>query len=146
MRGAASAPRRVGPGFALAAFVLSGAFGNLANAVYYRAAHDSIGASTSVFGLVGFLAGLEAWRRSRLDLPWRGAWVALGGAVGLLAMLGAGGPKVDFGAHLFGLLAGGILGIPIGFALPRPPRPLVQWILGGTAVMAVLYCWGLALD
>jgi hypothetical protein len=38
------------------------------------------------------------------------------------------------------------LGIPVGFALPRPPRTLVQWIFGSIAFVALLYCWGLALD
>jgi hypothetical protein len=41
---------------------------------------------------------------------------------------------------------GGALGIPVGFALSRPPGPVAQWILGGAALMTVLYCWGLALD
>jgi membrane associated rhomboid family serine protease len=64
----------------------------------------------------------------------------------LLAMLGTTGDRVDLWAHLFGLLVGAALGIPVGFALPRPPRPLVQWIFGSVAFLAVFYCWGLALD
>jgi membrane associated rhomboid family serine protease len=72
--------------------------------------------------------------------------VPIGAGLAILAMLGTAGERVDLWAHLFGLLVGGALGIPVGFALPRPPKPLVQWIVGGTTLLAVLYCWGLALD
>lgn len=116
----AALTHRTGPGLALLGAIVSGALGNLANALYYGTRHDSIGASTAVFGVVGLLSGLEAWRRHRLAIPWRGPWVPLGSGLAMLAMLGAGGGRVDFGAHVFGLLSG------IGIGLAAAPIIRVQ--------------------
>jgi membrane associated rhomboid family serine protease len=136
----------LGAGVGCALVLLSGAGGNLANALFQSSHHVSVGASTAVFGAVGLLSGLAVARRRRQQSLRRHAWVPIGAGLAILAMLGTTGARVDLWAHLFGLLVGGVLGIPVGFALRRPPGPLTQWILGGTAFMAVLYCWGLALD
>jgi membrane associated rhomboid family serine protease len=136
----------LGAGVGCALVLLSGAGGNLANALFQSSHHVSVGASTAVFGAVGLLSGLGVARRRRQRSLRRHAWVPIGAGLAILAMLGTTGTRVDLWAHLFGLLVGGALGIPVGFALSRPPRPLVQWVLGGAALMAVLYCWGLALD
>jgi membrane associated rhomboid family serine protease len=142
----ASLAGRVGVGVALAGALLSGAVGNLADAIHHQTGHNSIGASTAVFGVVGLLCGIEAWRRRRLALPWRGAWVPIGAGAGLLAMLGSGGGEVDFGAHVYGLLAG----MGIGFLVaprvsPEPPNLRVQIQLGfaSVAVLAGAWVWGL---
>jgi membrane associated rhomboid family serine protease len=136
----------LGPGVGCALVLLSGAGGNLANALFQSSHHVSVGASTAVFGAVGLLSGLAVARRRRQQSTRRHAWVPVGAGLAILAMLGTTGTRVDLWAHLFGLLVGGALGVPVGFALRRPPGSLVQWILGGTALIAVLYCWGLALD
>ena len=136
----------LGAGVGCALVLLSGAGGNLANALFQSSHHVSIGASTAVFGAVGLLSGLAVARRRRQQSLRRHPWVPIGAGLAILAMLGTAGARVDLWAHLFGLLVGGALGIPVGFALPRPPGPVVQWILGGAALTAVLYCWGLALD
>jgi len=60
-------------------------------------------------------------------------------------MLGSGGERVDIGAHLFGLLVGAALGIPIAWVAPRPPGLLIQWACGTVAVAVLVYCWILAL-
>jgi membrane associated rhomboid family serine protease len=136
----------LGAGAGCALVLLSGAGGNLANALFHNSHHVSVGASTAVFGAVGLLSGLAVARRRRQESLRRHAWVPVGAGLAILAMLGTAGARVDLWAHLFGLLVGGALGIPAGFALPRPPGPVAQWILGGAALIAVLYCWGLALD
>jgi membrane associated rhomboid family serine protease len=142
----ASLAGRVGAGLAFGCAVASGALGNLANAMAYDDAHDSIGASTAVFGVLGLLSGLEAWRRRRLALPWQGAWLPLGAGLGVLAMLGAGGGRVDFGAHLFGLLAGMLLGLAMApWVSPRRPGPAVQLAAGLLALIAILGAWARAL-
>jgi membrane associated rhomboid family serine protease len=136
----------LGAGVGCALALLSGAGGNLLNALFHGSHHASVGASTAVFGAVGLLSGLAVarrWRQQSRGRPW---WVPVGAGLALLAMLGTTGERVDLWAHLFGLLVGGALGIPVGFALPRPPETLVQWIFGSIAFVALLYCWGLALD
>jgi membrane associated rhomboid family serine protease len=137
---------RLGLGFALLSFVVSGALGNLANAVYYGAAHSSVGASTGVFGLVGVLAGLAAWQRHQRFPRRRGAWVAFGAGLGVVAMLGGPGPKVDFSAHLFGLAAGALTGIALAFPLASRPRPGPAAQLAAAAISAalVLGAWRMA--
>ena len=137
---------RLGIGIALLCFVTTGALGNLANAIYYGSAHGSVGASTGVFGLVGILAGLAAWRRHQTASPGRGPWVALGAGLALVAMLGGNGPRVDFSAHLFGLaagsLAGGLLAIP--FANRPRPGPIGQAVAGLVAMTLLVGTWLLA--
>ena len=136
----------LGAGVGCALVLLSGAGGNLVNALFQGSHYVSVGASTAVFGAVGLLSGLSAARNRRQRSPGRPLWVPLGAGLAILAMLGTAGERVDLWAHLFGLLVGGALGIPVGFALPRPPTSVVQWILGSAALMVLLYCWVLALD
>lgn len=142
--GAVCGPLGAGVGCALV--LLSGAGGNLANALFQGSHHVSVGASTACFGAVGLLSGLAVAQRRQQASTGRPWWVPVGAGLALLAMLGTGGERADLWAHFFGLLVGAALGIPVGFALPRPPRPLVQWISGSAAILLVLYCWGLALD
>jgi membrane associated rhomboid family serine protease len=113
---------RLGIGFGLLAFIVTGTFGNLANDLYYGFDHRSIGASTGVFGLVGVLSGLAAWRRHQIAPAGRGAWVAFGAGLGIVAMLGSGGPHIDVSAHVFGMIVGGIAGMLV--AIPLATRPL----------------------
>lgn len=135
----------LGPGQASALVLLTGASGNLANALVHGSAHVSVGASTSVFGAVGMLGGLGLARRSRKKAPRRRAWVPVAAALALLAMLGAGGERVDVLAHLFGFLFGGVLGLLFAFVTPRPPGLRIQWACGSVAAAVLIYCWTLAL-
>jgi membrane associated rhomboid family serine protease len=136
----------LGAGVGCALALLSGAGGNLLNAIFHGSQHASVGASTAVFGAVGLLSGLAVarrWRHQSRGRPW---WVPIGAGLALLAMLGTTGERVDLWAHLFGLLVGGALGIPAGFAMPHPPKTAVQWLCGSIAFAMLFYCWGLALD
>lgn len=134
---------RLGLGLALACFVATGAVGNLADAVYHRAAHSTVGASTGVFGLVGVLTGLAAWRRHQRGARGRGAWVALGAGLALVAMLGGAGPKIALAAHLFGLGTGALAGIALAYPLARRPRPgttaQLTAVLASAAAMALAW-------
>ena len=135
----------LGAGVGCALVLLSGAGGNLLNALLQGSHHVSVGASTAVFASVGLLSGLSVARRRQRRWPGRPWWVPIGAGLALLAMLGTTGDRVDLWAHLFGLLVGGVLGVPVGFALARPPTAVVQWLFGSAALMVLVYCWGLAL-
>jgi rhomboid protease GluP len=137
---------RLGIGVAVLCFVTSGTLGNFANALYYGSAHSSIGASTGVFGLVGVLAGLAAWQRHLTAPPGRGAWVAFAAALGIVAMLGSGGPRVDFSAHLFGLAAGAATGLLLAAPFATRPRPtvLAQGLSGAAALALLFLAWSYA--
>jgi membrane associated rhomboid family serine protease len=134
---------RLGLGLAFACFVVTGTLGNLADALYHGAAHSSIGASTGVFGLVGVLAGLAAWRRHQRAGRRRGAWVALGAGLAIVAMLGGAGPRIDLAAHLFGLAVGSAAGLALAFPLARRPRPgaPVQAFATLASVAAIALAW-----
>jgi rhomboid protease GluP len=134
---------RLGLGLALACFVVTGTLGNLADAVYHGSGHSSIGASTGVFGLVGVLAGLAAWRRHQRATRRRGAWVALGAGLAIVAMLGGAGPKIDVAAHLFGLAVGSLAGLALAFPLARRarPGPIVQGLAALFCAAALALAW-----
>lgn len=136
--------RGLGPGLGGALVLLAGAGGNLVNALLHGSLHVSVGASTSVFGAIGVLGGLSVARRHRRRTRGRRIWIPITAGFALLAMLGT-GERVDLSAHLFGLLGGGLLGTVMAFAVPRRPGLRVQWTLGSAALVAVLYCWALAL-
>jgi len=138
---------RLGIGVAVLSFVVTGTLGNLANALYYGSAHSSVGASTGVFGLVGVLAGLAAWQRHQTAPPGRGAWVAFAAGLAIVAMLGSGGPRVDFSAHLFGLAAGGLTGLLLAAPFAVRPRlnPLAQAFAAASAFAILVSAWRYAL-
>ena len=87
----------------------TGIIGNLVNAFLYRTGHLSVGASTAVFGAIGILAAHQFFKKFRLRGHRMRAWLPLAGGVALLGMLSS-GEHVDLTAHLFGFVAGMILG------------------------------------
>jgi membrane associated rhomboid family serine protease len=174
---ASAVQRRLGAGGAALAVLATGVAGNLANAFYHQLTgtqHASLGASTAVFGAIGLLAATQLV----LDRPARGAgagnarsrWIQAAGPIvggfALLGALGAGGERTDLGAHLFGFLAGVVLGLAVAFPLRRAtltvdvasgqhghevalgagaPRRWVQTTLGAIAAAIVVVSWQLAL-
>jgi membrane associated rhomboid family serine protease len=134
-----------GLGFGGALVLCAGALGNLGNAFVQAPTHSSIGASTAVFGALGLLVG-HALTQPRAARRARPAWMPIGAALALLAMLGSEGERVDLWAHGFGLAAGVALG---AVAAQLPARRLVSPALqsiAGALTMAVIACaWWLAL-
>lgn len=138
--------RSIGLGCAAALVLLAGAAGNLANAYFQGPPHISVGASTAVFGAIGLLCSLHTARlhqrkrhRNRFLLP-------LGAGMALLAMLGTGGgQRIDLWSHLFGFLAGGLLGFSTLPLVLRPPGSLAQWTAGSAALIVITACWALAI-
>ncbi len=134
-------------GFAPAVFLtmFGGALGNVLN-VFLRYGHVvSLGYSTALFASIGALSGIMAREaaireRRKAILP-----LAAGGA--LLAMLGTGGERTDYLAHIFGLSAGFILGLLARLtgrldSLGRPVRVL----LALASFTAPVICWLWALS
>jgi membrane associated rhomboid family serine protease len=140
--------RRLGDGRGPFAFVLGGSLGNLLNALWYRAGHASIGASTAVFAAVGVLAATQvSVDRSTEKGPrrWLERAAPVVGGIALLGMLGA-SPHTDLLAHLFGLIAGLALGVPLHFmrAVSRPSSAAAQIAYAALTALLVLGSWWLA--
>jgi membrane associated rhomboid family serine protease len=140
--GAASG--QLGVGVAGLVVLLAGALGNLANALLQGSPHNSVGASTAIFGAVGILGSLALIRRRRATGNKRRAWIAIAAALALLGMLGAGGGRVDVMAHLLGFIVGGFLGVPSAFVFPRPAGLAIQWTCGAATLAVIVSCWVLA--
>jgi membrane associated rhomboid family serine protease len=142
---------RLGTGLTWLAIVISGALGNAINAWGYRGeTHDSIGASTACFGALGILVGMELTARLR-DAHGRSLWqlvLPVGAGLGLLAYLGVGdeGKNIDYMAHCWGFLAGGVMGIlAAACRLKERTPPAAQPLAATLAFALVAGAWLLAL-
>jgi rhomboid protease GluP len=137
--------RALGPGVGLFLILLSGAGGNLLDALLRGPGYIGIGASTAVFGACGVLGAMQMTRLRRGRVAgWR-AWAPIAAALGLLAFLGA-SPEADVIAHLFGFFVGALLGGAAGVGLRRPPGAPVQKALLFTTGLVVAGSWFLALS
>ncbi len=136
----------LGSGVAWAGILGAGAAGNLLNACLRTSNHNSVGASTAVFGALGMIAACAWLRRRRLQGPILARWAPLVGAVVLLGYLGAGGARTDVAAHVTGFLSG----LAIGALFGKPSDRLIlarrtQLALGLAALAAVALAWARAL-
>jgi membrane associated rhomboid family serine protease len=140
----------VGSGVAWSAAFTAGFLGNLVNAWLHGVGHRSVGASTMVFGALGCLIAYEWRRRTRLAmrLSRRLAPPLLG--LVMLGLYGVGDARTDVGAHVWGMLSGGVLGGLIGASLamrrgslPWPTSVQVLAALG--TLLALAGAWTLAL-
>jgi membrane associated rhomboid family serine protease len=136
--------QEIGVGRAWLALVVSGALGNLLNALLQPATHASIGASTGVFGLLGVLMGVQ-WRKppsargSRLR-RWAPPIV---GAV-FLGFLGTAGVRTDVLAHVSGAAAGLGLGLT-GPLFSTRSGPVTRGLAAPGALAVLVLAWWLAL-
>ena len=138
--------RELGSGLAWSLLLGAGALGNMVNAYVQSPEHSSIGASTTVFGAVGILAGLSLVRyRQQLHRRWP---LPVASALALLALLGTEGKNTDLGAHLFGFLFGICLGLVTECLLGRYGRPgrLLNFLLGLQSAVVVVAAWWAALE
>lgn len=139
--------RRLGVGLGTLAVLLSGILGNLMNALWYSSGHRSIGASTAVFGAVGVLATVQMLLNRNQELGKMATWKPVVGGIALLGLLGAGGANTDVLAHLFGFLAGLVIGTGAGMLIRHRSTQLSPWIQVSLATLSgilVLGSWGLA--
>jgi membrane associated rhomboid family serine protease len=136
--------RELGSGLSWSLLLASGILGNLANACLQRPSHNAVGASTAVFGAVGILAALNMVRHRRLQRRWL---LPVAAALALLAILGTEGKNTDLGAHLFGFVFGGLLGLGAELLVGRYGRPgwLLNFLLAVLSALVVLGAWWAAL-
>ena len=130
---------QLGPGVGLWLLLLAGAGGNALTAVAHGAHHNSVGASTAMFGAIGILAATRVVSRGRRPAA-RKLWMVVAASLALFALLGT-SPDADLLAHLFGLLLGGVIGLATAAALPRPLRPPAQWVLAVAVLALVVGAW-----
>ncbi len=119
--------------------VATGIIGNTANAFLYREGHFSIGASTAVFGAIGILCAQQFFKKFRVTGYRLKAWLPLGGGLALLGILGS-GQHSDIMAHLFGFLAGIILGGFYALLIKKPAKQAWQFV----CLVAVLIVFAVA--
>jgi membrane associated rhomboid family serine protease len=137
----------LGAGFTAFCVLLAGAGGNLLNAMVRPPFHDSIGASTALFGAIGLMAALrQNWRERGGSLRFR-FWVPVAAGLMLLTLLGVSGERTDILAHVFGFLAGVCLGIIVFVLKNRRPDVMgAQWqatamtfaLIGAAWITAIL--------
>lgn len=133
--------RELGSGLAWSLLLGAGALGNLANAGLQSSNHSSVGASTAVFGAVGTLAALSMVRyKHNLRKRWM---LPVAAALALLALLGTEGKNTDLGAHLFGFIYGGCLGLITEYLINRYGRPgrILNALLALSSIIIVLAAW-----
>jgi rhomboid protease GluP len=139
--------RRLGDGRGPFAFVLGGSLGNVFNALWYHVGHASIGASTAVFAAVGTLAATQVSIDRNKELRgWLQRAAPVVGGVALLGMLGS-APHTDLLAHLFGLVAGLLVGLALHWTrgLSRGTGTIAQLTYAALAGGLVVGSWWLAL-
>ena len=151
---------RFGAGAGLLATILAGAMGNALNVwAHWFHPHRSLGSSTALFAGLGLLAGAELAARLRHEHT-RGLWsliVPLGAGLTFLSLFGGAGTRpdgsfnldagrVDVMAHLFGLVAGLLLGA-VFFALGARQgiSNRAQARFGAAAILLAGTAWALAL-
>jgi rhomboid protease GluP len=142
--------RWLGGGLALLATLLAGFAGNLLTSYIYTTSHNVVGASTSTFGALGVLCGLQFVRRfrNRTVGRFRRALLGVAAALGLLAMLGM-GERSDVVAHVTGTVFGILFGVLFGLSIKRPVRAFGQALallaagatLAGAWLMAFATMW-----
>lgn len=106
--------------------LLSGGMGNFMNAIFFHSNHNSIGASTAVFGALGIMSGIRVRLGTVRNQSFKYRVAPLIAAICLLAFLGA-DPNTDIMAHAFGLISGALIGL-IGKGLSKRNIIENQWV------------------
>jgi membrane associated rhomboid family serine protease len=136
-----------GSGLAMLLALLGGAAGNVVNLfMMHDAGHQSIGASTALFALLGTQTAL-AFFAGRPERVARRILVPLFCSVALLSLMGLGGPGTDVGAHAWGWACGIALGLPIGRPLRQWKTSFARdWLLTAACACVVALAWTLAVS
>ena len=117
----------------------AGIAGNLLNAVLYGSSHLSIGASTAIFGAIGIIASCQSIKKMLAGQRIK-ALLPFGGGVALLGLLGS-SPHSDLTAHLFGFLAGAVLGGVYGMLVKKSSGKNIQAGFFAAAFFILVISW-----
>lgn len=120
--------------------LVSGIAGNLLNAALYGSGHLSIGASTSVFGAIGILAGYQVARRFRSRRKGLAAWAPLACGLALLGFIGS-GENVDIMAHFLGFVSGILMGGAYVLLCRVQPNRIIQAVCLAMTFAAIALAW-----
>jgi rhomboid protease GluP len=139
---------RIGMGTILFAGVLCSMAANYLVALTSGLRHVSVGFSTTVFAVLGMLAGVETLLRPKVPgsrfrrlLPLMAAF-----AVAVLVGIGDGiESRIDVKAHFFGFGMGAAAGLVTRWLPQDAEKPLAQVGLGLFGYLAYAVCWGIAL-
>lgn len=139
--------RLFGSGLGWFLILASGTMGNLLNILMQGSIHNSVGFSTAIFGTIGILSGYQAATKRSAAL--KEILLPLAAGAGLLAFLGAGGLRTDYGAHFFGLLVGAVLGgllvlLPSQSLLVNKTSLQVNLFIASLAIVGL--CWWVAMS
>jgi len=139
----------LGGGLTWFSALVAGALGNLANAALQDESHRSLGASTSVFAILGLLAAYEWARRSGQRQATFRRFAPLLAAAVLLGWLGVGEPdgnrQVDVWAHVLGMGFGALLGVIVAASdLPARLSANAQRALGVLTIGTTIVAWLIA--
>jgi len=99
--------------------LVTGMLGNLMNALLYESGHISVGASTAIFGAIGILSAHQFFKKFKQSGQKIKAFLPLASGLALLGILGSGAHS-DVMAHLFGFLAGILMGSLYSLLVKRP--------------------------
>jgi rhomboid protease GluP len=117
----------------------SGISGNLVNAYVYGYGHNSIGASTAVFGALGLLSSHQILKKIQTPGARFQILLPLGAGLALLAFTGSSG-HTDITAHLFGFSSGVLIGLAY-YGFIRVP---IGWRYQAGALAGVIFVMGAA--
>ncbi len=136
----------VGWGAGLLIILLTGGFGNLVNAYFYETAHLSIGASTAVFGCIGFLSAYQFMVKIKIPGQTLRAWISMAAGIALLGILGS-SEHTDIMAHFFGFSAGGVLGGLYRRFIPKSIPSVYQYVCFVIVflMLSISFFWGVRL-
>jgi rhomboid protease GluP len=137
---------RFGPGTAMLAVVMAGAFGNLASHLVHTQRFIGLGASGMVMGALGLLAMQSAVLLRRQPQAWRVVVGAVAGGVLLFILTGL-NPASDVVAHTGGFLGGLAIGATLAW-VPEPwlTRPWFSGACGTITMLLLAIAWALALS
>jgi len=120
--------------------LFSGAFGNWINALMYESGHNSIGASTAVFGAIGILVGYQMIKKRKGPGSLKVSWLPLACGIALLGLFSS-GENVDITAHLFGFVSGVTGGILYTKKIKNAPQRAYQSLFGLIVFMVIGFSW-----